>query len=87
MSLGGTAMQTRARAAARLRLSLRIFESLRAGPPGRIPLLRAVLELRSDVSEPDHTRRRMICNEKGALSCLFQMGMLLEAELPDQYSK
>ena len=45
-------MQTRARAAARLRLSLRIFESLRAGPQGRIPLLRAVLELRSDMSKP-----------------------------------
>ena len=54
--------------------------------PRRIPLLRAVLELRSDVSKPDHTRRRIICNEKGALPYLFQMGMLLEAELPDQYS-
>ena len=28
----------------------------------------------------------MIRNEKGALPYLFQMGMLLEAELPDQYS-
>ena len=46
--------------------------------PSRIPLLRAVLELRSDVSKPDHTPDRMIYNEKGALPCLFRMGMLLE---------